>query len=106
MLAFESRVDLWGGGSGSSVNLPRCGRGGFGCGTGRGRGCGGRSSAPRRGDHGRQGHQGGSGSNSNHPQCQVCLEYGHTTDKCWYRYDEEYVSDPRQQQPPARTQLT
>jgi hypothetical protein len=29
------------------------------------------------------------------PQCQVCLKIGHTTIRCWYRYEEDYVSEPR-----------
>jgi hypothetical protein len=39
MLAFESHVDLRGGGSGSSSNLARRGQGGFNRGTGNGRTC-------------------------------------------------------------------
>jgi hypothetical protein len=33
--------------------------------------------------------------NSKRPQCHVCCKVGHTADKCWYRYDEDYVPDAR-----------
>jgi hypothetical protein len=26
---------------------------------------------------------------SSRPQCQLCLKYGHTAKKCWYRYEED-----------------
>jgi hypothetical protein len=42
------------------------------------------------------GHHGGrGGGNSDRPQCQVCCKIGHTTDKCWYCYDEDCMLDPR-----------
>jgi hypothetical protein len=25
----------------------------------------------------------------------VCLEFGHTANKCWHRFDEDYVPEPR-----------
>jgi hypothetical protein len=28
-------------------------------------------------------------------QCQVCFKYGHTADKCWYMYEEDYVPDQK-----------
>jgi hypothetical protein len=68
MLAFESRVDLRAGGSGTSANFARCGHGGFGCGgAGRGRsGRGGLSSnSSGCGDHmtgGKQGRRGNDNS--------------------------------------------
>jgi hypothetical protein len=24
-----------------------------------------------------------------------CLKYGHIANKCWYKYDEDYISDQR-----------
>jgi hypothetical protein len=29
------------------------------------------------------------------PLCQVCFKKGHTTGKCWHRFDENYVLDPK-----------
>jgi hypothetical protein len=90
MLAFESRVDLRSGGSDHSANFARRGRGGFDRGYGCGRSShGGRTPASGRGNNSGRG---GRGSvNSEWPQCQVCLKYGHTANKCWHRYDEDYV---------------
>jgi hypothetical protein len=97
MLSFQSRVDLRNGGSCSSTNFARRGRGGFGHGGGRGRGGrGGRTPASGRGDQGSNQRQGGhTGNNSGWPQCQVYLKYGHTADRCWYRFDEDFVPEQR-----------
>jgi hypothetical protein len=38
-----------------------------------------------------------------HPQCQVCLKIGHTTNNCWHRFDEDYVSEPRTAVPTSRS---
>jgi hypothetical protein len=43
----------------------------------------------------RQGSGGRGSSNRNHPQCQVCRRYGHTADRCWHRFDEDFVPDSR-----------
>jgi hypothetical protein len=49
-----------------------------------------------RGGQGTQTRIGGQGNNNtDRPQCQVCLKYGHTADKCWYRYEEDYVPDQK-----------
>jgi hypothetical protein len=95
MLAFESQVDLRNGGSGSSANFAHLGRGGFGRGGGRGRGSrGGHTPASVRGNQGSNLCQGGcTGNNSGWPQCQVCLKYGHTADRCWYRFVEDFVPE-------------
>jgi hypothetical protein len=107
MLAFESRVDLRAGGSGTSANFARCGHGDFGCGgAGRGRsGRGGLSSnSGGCGDHMTGGKQGRRGNdNSECPQCQVCLKYGHNAERCWYRYDEGYVPEQRHMDVPVTT---
>jgi hypothetical protein len=29
------------------------------------------------------------------PRCQVCLKVGHTATRCWYKFDEDYVTDDR-----------
>jgi histone deacetylase 1/2 len=29
------------------------------------------------------------------PLCQVCFKSGHTVDRCWHRYNENYVPDPK-----------
>jgi hypothetical protein len=34
-------------------------------------------------------------SGGSQPQCQVCLKFGHTTNNCWHRFDEDYVPEPR-----------
>jgi hypothetical protein len=56
---------------------------GLGRGWGRGR-------SSRGGYSSKSGH-----GNSTRPQCQVCLEFGHTTNKCWHRFEEDYVPEPR-----------
>lgn len=108
MLAFETRLSLRNSGghsSGSSANVAnRRGRGGFGR-SGRG-GRGGRfNNAPAnrggRGPNPNNPHQGGNGAhNSNNssddrPRCQVCRKFGHTADRCWHRYDGNFVPDQR-----------
>jgi hypothetical protein len=40
--------------------------------------------------------QGGQHNNNvDQPQCQVCHKVGHTTDRCWYSYEEGYVPAQR-----------
>jgi hypothetical protein len=29
------------------------------------------------------------------PRCQVCLKVGHTTNICWYRFDEDFIPESR-----------
>jgi hypothetical protein len=108
LLAFETRLDLHNkssnGMSGSSANAANRGghgRGGFGRGYGRTARHGGRSG------HGGSASQGGCGPNlpcsgnnssnssSNRPTYQVCFKIGHTAERCWHRYDENYVPDSR-----------
>jgi hypothetical protein len=98
MILFEARVDLRSnGGSGSSVNFTKRGQGSFGRGPcSRGHGRGGRSPAQGRGDQNMcQGSGDRGSSNGNHPQCQVCRRYGHTADRCWHRFDEDFIPDSR-----------
>jgi hypothetical protein len=64
MLSFEARVDMRGGGSGSSANFARHGRGTFGRGPSRGGGYGGHFSSGGCGDHTSAGHGGRGGNNS------------------------------------------
>jgi hypothetical protein len=106
LLAFETRLDLRNSGhsSGASANLAnRRGRGGPG------RFSGGRSGnsngSSQRGGRGftrgtrRQGNNSNSGGRSSNmadrPQCQVCFKFGHTADKCWHRFEEDFVPETR-----------
>jgi hypothetical protein len=36
-----------------------------------------------------------SGGNTSQPQCQVCLKFGHTANKCWHRFEEDYIPEQR-----------
>jgi hypothetical protein len=27
------------------------------------------------------------------PQCQVCLKFGHTANKCWHHFEEDYIPE-------------
>jgi hypothetical protein len=114
LLAFDIRLDLRNNGgnfSGSSANAAsRRGRGGQSFSTGRARQRHGGRTAPaqrlaQRGGRGghhvnstpRPGNNSRANNNSSDPpQCQVCLKTGHTADRCWHRYDENYVPDVRQ----------
>ncbi|XP_021318431.1 uncharacterized protein LOC110436245 [Sorghum bicolor] len=112
LLNFENRMDLTYGGSAGSANAVNRGRGGFSRGGGRtqgsqggqqGRGRGGSSSRGRGNSNFPRG--GGRGSynrsrtspseEDDRPLCQVCFKLGHTADRCWHRYDEDYVPDPK-----------
>ncbi|WVZ54710.1 hypothetical protein U9M48_005468 [Paspalum notatum var. saurae] len=127
MLAFETRMNLRNNGhsSGSSANAAnRRGRGGPGR-FGRGGGRGGRSPNPSA-HHGGRGNYGNSGSNYSNNNynprqanqgprnntstsellCQVCFKRGHTADRCWHRYDENFVPDPRHIAAAATTSYT
>lgn len=107
MLAFETRLDLRNNSPGSSANVAnRRGRGGFGRSGPGGRGGRSGNAPSQRGGRGfnhnsgtsRQGAGGPRMNNNNsadRPQCQVCLKFGHTADKCWHRYEENYVPDQR-----------
>jgi hypothetical protein len=92
---------------GSSVNAAnRGGRGGSGRGRGnfgRGRGQGGgrrrntggfTNNSNQRNGAGR-GNQGRGGSNNSKLVCQVCLKTGHTADRCWHRFEEDYVPEEK-----------
>jgi hypothetical protein len=100
LLAFETRLALMSaqeGGhySANSVSHGRGrGRGGFGRGGGRSPSAGGGNN--NRGDYnsGRGGF-GHDSSNDKRPTCQVCKKKGHTTDRCWHRFDEDYVPEER-----------
>ncbi|WVZ86147.1 hypothetical protein U9M48_032980 [Paspalum notatum var. saurae] len=102
LLSFEQRLNLYSGGSQSSVNAAS--RGGRGRGTrgrmpGRGRGdnrnCGGYSNNTLRSSN----NSSHGGYNNNTPwqklRCQVCFKEGHTADRCWHRFEEDYVPDER-----------
>jgi hypothetical protein len=105
VLSFEQHTSLQGqtshGGALSAMATSRGGQiysGGCGSGSssrsigsGRGHGhgrstCGGSSSQSGRGSE--------TTKNSNMPQCQVCLKFGHTAKKCWYRYEDDSSYEP------------
>jgi hypothetical protein len=96
LLSFEQHLALQAGGScggaGSALAASHS-RGGLsggpgrGPGRGRGRGSGGRGYASNEGRS--------SSSSSSRPRCQVCHKIRHTTNNCWHRFDEEYVSETR-----------
>jgi hypothetical protein len=97
-------MDLLGNGhSGSSANSANHGRGGFGRGRGgnRGRGQGGRgrnsSNTARNGGAGGRGNgaRGDAGGNNSKIQCHVCLKFGHFVDRCWHRFEEDYVPEEK-----------
>jgi hypothetical protein len=88
MLSFEALIDMCSGGSGSSANFVKRGHG---PGHGRRGGRGGRFSSSGCGDHTSAGRGGHGGNNSDWPQCQVCHKIGHTTNRCWYRFDDDFV---------------
>jgi hypothetical protein len=105
ILAYLTRVDLCnkGNNSGSSANTASRGRerggpGRFGQGNRGGRSFNFHASRGSRGGfnpwQARSGPRNG-GSSGDRPICQVCNKVGHTADRCWYRYDENYVLDPR-----------
>jgi histone deacetylase 1/2 len=110
-------MDMLGlGQSSSSANMANCGGRGNGAGRGYnngGRGGGGRGfNSGGRGRNGRgnftnnqrQGNNGGSSRNNSsgmgssdngRPVCQVCLKEGHTADRCWHQFEENYVPDEK-----------
>jgi hypothetical protein len=55
-----------------------------GCGHGRGRSSCGTSN---------NGSKTPCSSTNSQPQCQVCLIIGHTTNRCWHHFEEDYVSE-------------
>jgi hypothetical protein len=108
MLAFETRVDLHTKGNSfeSLANTTCHGRGhggGPGCSNQGNRGGRGPRSPAQHGSHGGFHHGGlnggsrnnNSGTSSERLLCQVCFMLGHTTDRCWNKYDENYVHDSR-----------
>ncbi|WVZ95274.1 hypothetical protein U9M48_041059 [Paspalum notatum var. saurae] len=105
LVTFETHMALQSGSGSSANSASRGGRGGNrGCGAGR-RGAGrGRSSATFNnnnspGNYQLQGGRGtsgrGGGNNNTRPICQVCKKTGHTADRCWHRFDEDYVPEER-----------
>jgi hypothetical protein len=64
--------------------------GGIDQGQGHGRGCGRSTRGSFTGDS-RTSHSSG----NSRPQCQVCLKFGHTTDRCWHSFEEDYVPEQR-----------
>ncbi|WVZ56301.1 hypothetical protein U9M48_006851 [Paspalum notatum var. saurae] len=101
LLSFEQHIAMYDVGSQSSANVANRGnRGGRGHSRGR--------APPGRG--GRDGGRGRGGYNNNNPRhnynnrntnnhqrpcCQVCHKEGHTADRCWHRFEEDYVPDER-----------
>jgi histone deacetylase 1/2 len=96
--------------NGSSANSAnRGGRDGFGRGRGnssRGRGQdGGRGrNSNNNFNHRHQNNGGGGASRGNQgrgnggnakPVCQACLKSGHTADRCWHRFEEDFVPEKR-----------
>lgn len=106
LLAFETRMEIMSSGhSGSSVNSAnRGGRGGSG-GRGRGNFTRGRGQGGARGrgnfnprqnnNGGSRGGQGRGNTNNSRPICQVCLKNGHTADRCWHRFEEDFVPEEK-----------
>jgi hypothetical protein len=105
LLAFETRMEIMGSrNSESSANSAnRGGRGGSG-GRGRGNFTRGRGQGGVRGRgnfNQRQNNNGGGlggqgrGSGTTKPVCQVCLKTGHTADRCWHRFEEDFVPEER-----------
>lgn len=111
LLAFETRLELRNNNNnnsfGCSANAAnQRGHGGPGR-FGRGARGGRNSNAPTQhggrsynssGNNFRQGSNSTHGNSNNgnsygRPQCQVYLKTGHTADRCWYRYDENYVPE-------------
>jgi hypothetical protein len=102
LLAFETRLALMaaqeGGGSSANSAYRSRGRGNRGIfcrgsGSRDGYAGGGRGGFNRGGGRGGSGRGGHSASNDKRPQCQVCKKKGHTADRCWHRFDEDYVSE-------------
>jgi hypothetical protein len=93
---------MTGAGDSSSANMANrggrggCGRGGFGHGRdGRGRANGGNTNFQRQRANNAGRGRGGSNGASSRPTCQVCLKEGHTADRCWHRYEEDYVPEEK-----------
>jgi hypothetical protein len=79
-------------GSYSSANAAIRGHGGPGRG---GRGHGGQRSSSNYNSNPRSSTTHSADPSASWPKCQTCLRMGHTTNICWYRYDEDYVLDPK-----------
>lgn len=100
LLAFETRLTLQGAsnsGASSTNSASRAGRGGgynrgrggaLGCSAGQG--CG----SPQGNNNNFRKNGNGHGKSSS-PRCQVCKKEGHTTDRCWHRFDEDFMPDEK-----------
>jgi hypothetical protein len=99
-------MELMTGSNDSSANMAnRGGRGGRGRGTpgrgrdGRGRGNGSSNNTNYTSNFQRQRSNTGRGRGSNNssprPVCQVCFKEGHTADRCWHRFEEDFVPEDR-----------
>ena len=119
LLNYETRMDLtYGGGvpGVGSANTASRGRGGLSRGGGHGQGGQGSHNTQRgrgrsgpsrgRGNYNKGGGRGGFNTTNTHrvsppaedddrPLCQVCYKRGHTAEKCWHRFDENYMPDPK-----------
>jgi histone deacetylase 1/2 len=115
LLTFETHMEIMGSGhSGSSANSANrggCGgnggrgrggfnrgRGGSNQGGGRGRNAGGYNSNSNQRQGSQGGGRGGQGRGNpggSKPVCQVCLKSGHTANRCWHRFEEDFVPDER-----------
>jgi histone deacetylase 1/2 len=86
-------------GGGRGRNNNHGGRGGFGRGNG-GRGNGNTTTNQNQSRQGGRGNSNpprcsGNTGSASRPQCQVCLETGHTAYRCWHRFEEDYVPEER-----------
>jgi hypothetical protein len=99
LLAFETRLTLMGTqeGGGSSANPAYHGHGHSNHGGG---GCDGFAEGSR-GGYNCGGGRGGfscdrhNTGNDKHPICQACKKRGHMADRCWHRFEEDYVPNER-----------
>jgi hypothetical protein len=109
LLAFETRVNLRNNGQSSGYSANSANRRGRGS-TGRhnrGGGRNGRNFNSRGNNSSRQANQGPRNNTTTlSDPCQVCFKKGHTANKCWYRYDENFVPDPRHVAAAAMTSYT
>jgi hypothetical protein len=81
----------------SSTNVDVRGRGGprrF-PGHGRGRGCDGGGRSSGQSSNSRSPGPRSSDASTGRPRCQVCIQPGHTTNICWYRFDEDYILEQK-----------
>jgi hypothetical protein len=98
LLAFETRMDMLGIGNSSGSSANTANRGGRDNG-GRGNGRGNFNNKQRQGNNGGGGrgsffNRSSNGGNGK-PTCQVCFKEGHIVDRCWHRFEENFVPDEK-----------